>query len=459
MGIRGIAPWLGVLAGLSACDAPIITSDQLRDALDDAEAGDVIAVETGTFQGPFTVPAGVTLEGAGIGETRIVAPAAPAALNVEPGDPATIVRGLTVAGLEGYAVAAVGEGRVRLEDVEVTVPERGAGIGAQDLTGLELARVTLTGPITLESAETLPDEPATDAYATHGIVLFGVADASLEEVTLSGFAVSGMLLAGSTTRVTGSAVENTAGAGVIAIGGATTLSDVAITGIFPGTSVYPAFGILARDEAILETSATSIADNDGFGIVQLLGSATHADLEISRNAEGGMWLQEVAGLDATATLAEGNGMAAIVVHASTGVTFSGLEVRDTVEIVRAEGARELMVGDGMQIIHSLTDLTVEDATFENCGRVALLLEALTPDLSTCRLAEITVESTGEQLGAVMQGASAPGWDDGIVRAGDAVANDEAFAGTLDIVGVVTPTDLPLSELDPTSILGVVTPTD
>ena len=50
------------------------------------------------------------------------------------------------------------------------------------------------------------------------------------------------------------------------------------------------------------------------------------------------------------------------------------------------------------------------------------------------------------LGAVAQGSTVvPGWDAAVTREGATVTNDPAFAGVLDPVGVVSPTDLPAAD--------------
>lgn len=415
--------------------------------------------EAGTYDGPFEVPAGVTLVGAGVGRTRIVAPAGDFAIRLTPGDTPTSLRTLTVLGLQGYAVLAIGAGAASLEDVDLVVPERGAGLGVQDLTSLQVRRVRVTGPVSSEDAEALPSQPSTAEHATLGIVVFGAADALLEDVTVSGFAAAGVVLGRSTTVATGLVVQQTAAVGIGVIGGEASFEGARVSEVFAGTSLYPAYGVLAQGAAVLSTSATSIADTDGLGLAQMGGSGTHDALGVSGNAEGGIWLQDLEGLDATGTTVQRNGMAGVIVQTSADVHFDGLEVSDTSMIVRNESAREIMVGDGVQVISSLPGLMIRDATISRCGRVGLLLATESSDLSTTTLEAITIESAGEALGAVMQGADAPGWDDGIARGSTAAVNDGAFVGELDIVGAVTPTDLPLGGLDTTDVLGAVTPTD
>jgi hypothetical protein len=68
------------------------------------------------------------------------------------------------------------------------------------------------------------------------------------------------------------------------------------------------------------------------------------------------------------------------------------------------------------------------------------------DLSNVTLVGITVEGSGGQLGAVAQnGTVHEGWDSDIERNGTIAANDLIFAGELDILGVIGPHDIPVSE--------------
>jgi len=454
------ATWvsLGLLL-CASCSTTITDAEGLRAALGDAASGDVIVVAAGSYEGPFDVRPGVTVEGQGVGLTTVVAPADLTAITLQPGaSEPTGLRNLTVIAAGRWAVSARGPGEVSLEDVDLSVPARGAGFGAEGVTALTLRRVRATGPV--QSTDMPGATPSTSETGTHGVDVFDVGSALFDEVSIRGFAVVGSLLVRSTVVWQGGSIRETAGAGLFALGGTTSLMGTEIQGVFAPSPGQPTFGVIGLGSAELNTIDATVADSEGRGLFLGTASGTHSGLTLMGNQRAGLWMQNVSDFSAVDTTAMGNGVAGVVVRMSSNVSFDGLTVGDTqTRRTTNLAGSDIMVGDGLQIIDSLTDLVLQNASVMNNGRVGLLLDAMESDLSSTTLEDIVIEGTGSQLGAVMQGASVPGWDDGITRMGETAINDEALTADLDLVGVVAPADLPLSGAATAGIEEVVAPAD
>lgn len=140
-------------------------------------------------------------------------------------------------------------------------------------------------------------------------------------------------------------------------------------------------------------------------------------------------------------------------------TIPGPAMSDTT--LGADGASLVDVGDGVQVVNSMRGLALDGLDLVDNERVGLLLHMVSDDLSTATMTGITVEGSVEMLGAIAQGTAVPsGWDTSVARTGATIDNDLAFAGVLDIVAVVAPTDLPLSgAAGAFNLDAVVAPTD
>lgn len=415
---------LAVAAGCGGDDENAACAD-LTGALAGARAGDEVRLGACRVEGSFTVPAGVTLAGAAM-------------------DASTVAGSVTLE--DGAALA----------DLAVHA-ERGTAIEVRGGSA-RLTRVDVTGPITPENADTIPPTADPTMTATHGIVLDGAgteaAPVTLEDVRVSGFAAFGVLAVDSVVEWTSGSASDNLGVGIAADGGSIRLVDVEACRTLSGLRTLPAYGVmLTGGEAT--TSNLSSCDNRGIGVVQDSATVVHSDLVASGNSEPAVWAQRGGRLElaGTGTVVSDNGGAGIVVARTPDVLIRDAQIdatRITRRLVDDGALRNVDIGDGIQVVLDgpTSGIRIEDVVLDGNARAGILFDL--PDggsVDDATLGAVTVVATDTTAyGVIAQTPSAPvpsgAWDASVTREGVAVMNDAAFAGGLDVVGIIGPMYLP-----------------
>jgi len=511
---------LAAVAGCGGEDdppAPLCNASAVASALLGARSGQTVTLGACTIEGAFVVPAGVGLAGAGIEQTRIVGPVGGVAIDLLPGlDAATTLTDLTIETPGVVGVRGDGPGHVIVERVTVEA-SAGAALGMVAVTEVELRDVTLVGPVTADNADDavflavaptteLPDPPSCSGEAScepgalqtvpcpgcgevqqacndcgdwvtvtaaYGLALEAVTTATLDNVDVRGFASFAVVLrdtgdegataAGDITW-SGGTIGDNLGVGLYAEGDlAVDLDGVAIDGTLSGLRGVPSYGGIVADGVALTTTGLALRDNDRYGLVQLLATAQHADLEATGNGDAALWVGESDGFAIDGGTLRGNTFAGIVVVGSAGVSLADVDVRETAEAPRLIGFwGSVQIGDGIQLTATTERVALTHVVLADNARVGLLVDFGDLESSPLDLADVTVSAEGEANGA-LAGAGDPdtqvftpggpdGWDDAIVREGATAANDQAAVDGLQYVGVPTPEErLPLP--------GIVTPCD
>lgn len=431
---------VGPAGGL--CDAA-----ELSDALVAAAPGATVTVGACEVRGSFTVPAGVTLIGASAA-SHIVALGGPA-LILTPGSAAPTVSNLHISSSESTGLLAVGPGAVIVSSVRIDA-STGVALRLESLTAATLSDLTLTGPVTSEVAASLPSMPDATLTATHGLVILDSAAVSLERVNIRGFARFGALAIGSTLSWVGGGASDTLGVGFMAEGGAVTLRDTEFCRVFSGLRPYPAYGLVFTGGASSTTDGVILCDNEGYGMLQNGGIATHVDLVGTSNREPAVWVQQSTdfALSGAGTMLADNALAGIVVVDSTNVRVSDAQISASslaTRIVDVGGS--VRVGDGLHlVVDDPAAVRLTNVTLLNNARAGLLLDFVSGSPAAMDLSSVTVDGTGDALGAIAQDAAglipSGSWDTNITRRGATVANDAALAARLDVVGIVGPMFLP-----------------
>lgn len=458
--LRGVrVSRLGVLLVLAvaACgddddgDGGPCGGDALAQALAAASAGDTVEVGACRIEGAFTVPAGVTLAGAGPAESILVGPAGGVALTLEPGEIATTARGLRVEAPDGCAAIAArggGAGSVALEDVGVVVA-RGIGIGLEGLAGATLFRVDVRGGLAPEDTDLasppLPPYTCENATpATHGLAAVEVAEATLQDVTIAGFAaVEALLLDGATTWVGGGATDFV-GTGIEVWGGTATLTDLSIVRARDGMAPIESYGVVLAGGAEVDTSGLVVEQGDSIGVFCDAAVTTHESLQVTNNGFAGVWAQNVTGFSLTGESSRiaGNGFAGVAIVDSSGAVLRDARIESTVEKLGLAGpSATVRAADGVHVVRSAVDLG--DLALASNARVGLLLELGGGSTEDASIEGVVVEAEGEALGAIAQnGDVVAGWDDGVTRQGATAVNDPLFADTLGVASGVGPSCIP-----------------
>jgi hypothetical protein len=449
-----LALCVSALAGCSPCGS----SADLVTRLAAARAGDVIEVGACAYEGSFTVPAGVTLRGAGPDRTTFRLGTGGVdtgiALDVSVADGvATVIEGISVDSSGCAGIVLRGAGDATLRDVTVHA-DRGLAIGAESLRTATLERVSvegLEGEIPDDVMVPLPPyDCATADPATHGLVMIDVGSASLIDVSSRGFVGFGALFVGTELEWSGGQVVDHVGAGIEVFGGRAVLSDLEICRSRQVSAPIESFNGLFAGGATIESERLTVCDGEVFGLMHDDAVASHVDLRAIGNRFAGVWAQraESFSLRGPGSLLERNGFAGVATLGVANVTIEDAEIRETAPGTAPMGAATIRAADGIHMIDS------ESATLRNLRmieneRVGLLLDLGGASTATSTIESVVVEGSGEQLGAVAQdGTVVPGWDSAVTRVGAPAVNDALVTGPLDVAGILGPSCFP----DPSAVV-------
>ncbi|MCB9596858.1 MAG: hypothetical protein H6719_29315 [Sandaracinaceae bacterium] len=485
---------------MMACNAgPYCDRDAAEAALAAAAVGETVELGSCEIQGPLHVPPGVQL--AGTTGTVVVAPVESGGIVALGGDVPSTIHDLTVRVEGRVGILVRGGGAARIADVTIDA-RRGIAFGASELAELELARVTLTGPVHADNAMDsrwvrvagAPAEPAEcpdpsgcdctpgeldeageracDAEgrwatwtATFGLVLSDIGHARLIDVDVNGFAAWGALLTDSDVVWGGGGVADTLGVGVRQVGGTLALSYMAAVRTHGGLRGDRPYAIQATDGARVEGLALSLVDNERYGLLLSGSTGRLENLVATGNGDAALWISESTDFELTgagSALAD-NGFAGAVVVRSSGVRLAEATIQRTVSQERPIGAiGVLRIGDGVHVIETAGAVELADLVLTDNERAGVLVDLGAAGAGDVTFSSVSVTGTGAQLGAIAGrpgGAGqltpeAPGtWDAGITRGGAVSANDLAFTGS--IAAVTEP--LPGPTFDPGNVLAVVAP--
>lgn len=433
---------------------------EVQRKLDAARPGDAVALEC-AVEGTLTVPAGVILSGNGAAARGTItapkgAPAVVLVPSTTPGQPTTLGN-LDINTAEGTAgVLAQGEGEIALMGVTVTA-QLGIGVGLEDLTLATLEDTTLKGPIASpDDAMHVLKDSTPDQIATHGLVMVGVAQAGLRNVSTAGFGGYGALFVRSQVSWGEGGASDNVGVGVMAVGGAVLLENLEICRTLRGGYTLPVYGgafvseEVALEDPALETDGPSVGlfgvtacDNDNVGL--LYADGQHLEVDGS-----------------TVT---GNAFAGLAIVDASNVSVTESSFRDTRLLTLPLGVEDAMVtaGDGVQIVHSPVGLSFAGSGSLTNERGGLLVDigAVPLEETNMKWSSFSVEDN-KGFGAMCQGVVGgqasmfgPGagtipWDDGILRSDVQTAADTELAqitdALLETIGVVGPCNMPVPSL-------------
>jgi hypothetical protein len=475
-GIRNPGRWvipaalLGlVCAGTVRCDGESATEHcdvaALQAALDAASPGSTVRMGACRLSGWLTVPAGVTLAGRGPGASILKTVGIFPALRITPGSTVTRVVDLSVESAEANSAVFVlpGTGSAAVERVRIAAGH-GFALAAEGVGSLALTGVTLTGPVTPANHLGWSDDPT--ETATHGLALVRVGNATLSDVTASGFALFGALLVDCSTTWTGGGAPRNLGTGVMVYRGEAELHDLDLSGTLDGDRLMPAYGaVFAGDdttEANVESSGLVLSGGDDAGLLQQKAVGLHRDLVAADNGGAGVWVQNCSSFELNGeTRIEGNTFSGVVGIATQRMVVDGGEIATTqaVSHVVSEGGSE-PVGDGIHFVRDgAGTLEVRDVTLRTNDRVGLLLELRGGGTDGITLSGVEVSGTGEALGVYAQhGTATAGWDTGVTRDPVTTTNDATPRAPVGFMPSVATGEMPGAAAVATGgLAGVVVP--
>jgi len=416
------------------CDAA-----SLEGALDDAVAGDTVQIGACRIVGTFVVPSGVTLHGAGRGQSTLVVDGEGPALKLMAGERAALAQDLSIESDGRIALRVMAGEAAGVERVDV-VATLGVGLGAEDVSSLTLSEVSLNGPVDAENDGDVPYPVALEESATYGLVLVRVGDASLTDVTVSGFASFGAQLVESATTWHGGGAPANLGTGLMVHGGSATLEGVDLSGTLQGFRGMPAYAGVFTGGASIVTDAVTANGSEGLGLMHDDVTARHRGLTAVGNYEAGVWAQHCTTfeLSGSGSTVSDNGFAGVVLVDSSDVTIADARVDASAAMVSTVGQwGAIEVGDGLHIVEPVGPITLRDLSLSGNERVGLLVDLQGGSTDTLFIEGVVVSGSSGQLGALAQdGDVVEGWDASVTREDATLANDAAFEGTLETVTAV-----------------------
>lgn len=412
---------------------PICDAAALANALASARGNDTVVFGECQISGAFYVPAGVTLSGSDQETSILSSDGEPLVVRLEAGESAARLENLTVISDGGAAVVALGDGGVEVEGVTVKA-SRGIGMGFGGLSSVKLSSVELLGPVTEENIADLSLWPTSEGTALYGLILVRVGEASLSEVRASGFATAGAFFIESETEWQGGGVFSNVTTGLRVEAGSTKLRGIELCRTISNKISSSCNGLFQVD-AQVETSDVTVCEG-GTGLFHNGGRVTHTDLVVTENMYGGLWVQHSPSVEisGTATRFSGNTIAGLLLleNENTVVRGGRIESTEASRIIEMDGSTK--IGDGLQIIQPAGPVRLENLMLSGNERVGLLLNLSADARDDLVIENVTVEGSGEALGAIAQGVDmTEGWDQGVERSGDTLENDRNFSGTLPIM--------------------------
>ena len=315
----------GVPAGITVdCTSTTTAADagSARAALASGSAGSCVVLTSGSYAGPFVVPAG-------------------AALVAQAGSRATVTGGTAQ-----QPAISLGEG-AQLGGIDVS-DSGGVGIAVRAASAV-LSDVTVTG---------------SKGAALAVLCREGGAPCAAGIVSLTKVALTKSLLG-------------------LWVSGAHVVMKDGSSASHAGTGLSAAAGVIAQDGARLELDNVNVDKNQGVGVL-VDGAATTASIKdgtVSENGERGVWGQRLAGtidapaLKLTGALVTKNRIVGVGAVESRGIIIVSGRIADTVAAPLAtdlEGTE--MVGDGIGLFAGSGDFKLDGAVVEANARAAGIID-------------------------------------------------------------------------------------
>lgn len=459
----------GLLLALCSCAAEpgLCDPDALQEALDAARAGDVVRVGNCRVAGAFEVPSGVTVAGHGPAFSVIEVAAEATGLKLLAGQGATVVEGLRLESSGAAAISSRGTAEVRISDVEISA-QRGIAIGLEDVDTVVVSDVVMTGPVHEGNAQedyliTTDNDQLKMVTGTHGLVLFGVTDATVRNASASGFALFGALLVDSSTSWVDGVLSKNLGTGLMVQGGRADITGVEVRETLQGARLLPAYGMIVNETDDVRSTDMIICDGGGVGLLHNAAAGRHDELQVLNNGDAGVWVQDTDefALAGPSSLISDNKLGGVIVQSSANVTLRDATVQNSLASPWfLEGGRDIVVGDGIQLRDSVENIHLEGLQLIGNERTNLLVDFGAGALTGITFDRVVVQSAqGEGLGAIGQTAAdgvlvpESGWDTGIERDAELLARDFARLQALDAVDTAGDGKLPVSQPNLPSIIG------
>ena len=377
------APALAAVLAACSEDGGKVCSDAdcLTSALSGAKSGETVQV-SGTIEGNFTVPAGVTLEGSG-DNTMLKSGGTGPVLSVTAGGEGTTIRNLAVEGGNAGGIYAGGSGALTLAQLSISVTG-GFCIKVSEIGSLTASNLSLSGNVTEDVQGTIQAKPNGELWALAGLAVVKVGTADLQNINATGFASCGVLLHRTPTTWANGTMSEMVGSGVHVDGqAAVSLNNITSHDIWGGATPF-GYGLVASNQAEVNTERMTAKDNFVAGMLLDNATGTHVDATVTGNKSRGVWIQhcgEAGGgpsvtFSGVGTNLDGNQGVAFGVYHSAGVSLSDAHISGTQganHIPYGQETGMVQIGDGIEITYS-DELAFTNLVLDNNTRAGVVVD-------------------------------------------------------------------------------------
>ncbi|WP_242344388.1 hypothetical protein [Anaeromyxobacter terrae] len=328
---------------LLAATIDVPAGTDLAAALARARPGDVVRLAEGEYRGGIELPAGVRLEGAGAGRTRVVAPEGQDALTASRTSGAAEVAALSLEAAAPRCAVRISAGTLRARDLRAAGGGCGARVSGGALEGTDLA---LDGDVGL-----LVDGGEAELRGGHlhgtlaGVTVHG-GTATLRHLAINGPSrEAGLTVAGGAARLEGVVIRWPGPAGIaVARGGRVEGTAVVVAGVseeegIPGACVQVRRGSLAL-------SASTLLRCGGAAVEASGGEVRLSSVDAAGGAAGGIVLLDGATAVLDGNLVTGHGPALTLAGGARATARMNRWWADPVFWVDCGSGARLVLGDG-----------------------------------------------------------------------------------------------------------------
>lgn len=405
-------------------------ADALQERLDNALPGDIVEAESGSYEGPFTIPEGVTLKAIEPGEVILISKKPGFVVELEPyGEFPTAIDGCVIESETGSAaLIANGAGEIALANLDVKLTgKKGVGILLQGLSKADLQNISVDGMFPENEVMSVAFDGSMKAkeYPVLGLGAVDVDLLVINELKVERFLSFGLLALGGVTEWTGGSASRIVGTAVIADNVSEFhMTDVNIEEIWQGARLEPPMGVVLNNGGAFRSSDLKLSNVEGIGIFQGAGVLSqYKSLEIINTKEGidnrsltGLWIQDaqasalgpsaaiISGDDGSLSVIESVGESAI-----TAMNVSGLVIQDT-ELRLTENREVFLdaevgttsIGDGLHLVGSTKDVSLKNVSLVGNERVGIRLEAEGAALDTMTAENVSITGVESDEGLIGQ---------------------------------------------------------
>ncbi len=364
-------------------------TENLQDRLDAANMGDVVIADEGVYRGTINIPSGVILEGQSDGvvftpdDDSMQEPP----MQLSPSTDTnffTTVRNIKVMGGVDGAITAQGAGRISISNVKAE-SAGGAAVNLYGLDELKVDQLSVSGNVTVDDSLTVPIEYDISGIAQVGLSIEDCKLGDISQISVSGFARSGVIVNNSGVKIADSRVSNNMGVGVFASGDTDLeLVSVEVEKTMAGSTAF-GHGVVVANGAKLLSEGLVIKESSFAALIHDNSTGQHTDIIVVENNQG-VWAQFCNNANASEATIEFHGEntrfennlgISLGGYEISGLLMDGGQIDSTLSrpmIAQGTETGRADIGDGVHLIKSTENISISNILIMDNERAGVLLD-------------------------------------------------------------------------------------